>query len=170
MGRLFDAVSSLLGIRDRSRFEGQAAMELEFAIQDVRTEAAYDLPVVPSSGSALILDWQPLLKQIVQDLLDAHHPASIAARFHNALAEAIVRVAMHVEEPRIALTGGCFQNAYLLERAVIQLRRAGFQPFWHCQVPANDGGIALGQVSAARRHPAGGHSPFIRTASEAAPE
>jgi hydrogenase maturation protein HypF len=67
------------------------------------------------------------------------------------LAEAIVRVAHHVGEDSVALSGGCFQNKYLLERAVQRLRSEGFRPYWHQRVPTNDGGIALGQALAAAR-------------------
>jgi len=74
----------------------------------------------------------------------------ISARFHNTLAEAIVQVARGIDCPRVALSGGCFQNRYLTERAVSRLHAAGFQAYWHQAVPTNDGGIALGQVFAAR--------------------
>jgi hydrogenase maturation protein HypF len=67
------------------------------------------------------------------------------------LAEIIVAVARKVGESRILLTGGCFQNRYLVERSVSRLLDAGFQPYWHQRVPPNDGGIALGQVVAAAR-------------------
>jgi hydrogenase maturation protein HypF len=78
----------------------------------------------------------------------------MAAAFHNTLAEVIVAVAQRLGEPRVVLTGGCFQNRYLTERAVRRLRAAGFRPYWHQRVPPNDGGLALGQVVAAfRAHP-----------------
>jgi hydrogenase maturation protein HypF len=75
----------------------------------------------------------------------------ISAKFHNALVEVIVAVARRIGEARVVLSGGCFQNRYLTERAVERLRTEGFQPYWHQRVPPNDGGIALGQVVAARR-------------------
>jgi hydrogenase maturation protein HypF len=75
----------------------------------------------------------------------------ISAKFHNTLAEAIVGVAQRFGERRVVLTGGCFQNRYLAERAVTRLRTEGLQPYWHQRVPPNDGGIALGQVVAALR-------------------
>jgi hydrogenase maturation protein HypF len=73
----------------------------------------------------------------------------IAARFHNALAEAILAVAKAVGEPKVALTGGCFQNRLLTERASQRLREAGFDVLLHRQVPPNDGGISLGQIAVA---------------------
>ena len=72
----------------------------------------------------------------------------IAARVHNTLADAVVAVARRAGEPRVVLSGGCFQNRVLMERTVAGLRAAGFRPYWHQRVPPNDGGIALGQVAA----------------------
>ena len=75
---------------------------------------------------------------------------SISAKFHNALVEMIVAVARLTGEPRVVLTGGCFQNRYLTERAVTRLRAEGFRPYWHQRIPPNDGGIALGQARRGR--------------------
>jgi hydrogenase maturation protein HypF len=75
----------------------------------------------------------------------------ISAKFHNTLADIVVEVARQVVTPKIVLTGGCFQNRYLLEQAVQRLSQAGFKPYWHQRVPPNDGGIALGQIAAAAR-------------------
>jgi hydrogenase maturation protein HypF len=75
----------------------------------------------------------------------------MAAKFHNALVEAIVSVAARVGEECVLLTGGCFQNRYLIERAIQRLRKAHFSPYWHQRIPPNDGGIALGQIVAASR-------------------
>ena len=75
----------------------------------------------------------------------------IAARFHNTLVESIVEVAKLCGEERIVLTGGCFQNRYLTERAVRRLREERFRPYWHQRIPPNDGGIALGQLWALLR-------------------
>ena len=146
MGRLFDAVASLLGLRQVSSFEGQAAMELEFAADAALTTAAY-----PPGLSDAVLDWAPMLHELLRDLAEKVPVATIAAKFHHALVEAIVAVAREVGEERIALTGGCFQNKLLTERAVRRLREEGFQPCWHRRVPPNDGGIALGQIMAAAR-------------------
>lgn len=162
VGRLFDAVASLTGLRQTMQFEGQAAMELEFALADVSTDAAYDLPLI-IHRSPIVLDWAFLVEGILFDARNGVSPGEISAKFHNALVEAIVRVATHVECPRIALSGGCFQNRHLTECAVNRLKEEGFQPYWHQRVPPNDGGIALGQVVAARR--ALLHSPITRRAS-----
>ena len=144
MGRLFDVVASLLGLRQVSSFEGQAAMEVEFAADAVVTDAAYPLDL--SDGA---LDWAPMLHALLRDLAEEAPTATIAAKFHHALVEGLVAVARQNGEERIALTGGCFQNKLLTERAVRRLREEGFQPCWHRHVPPNDGGIALGQVMAA---------------------
>jgi hydrogenase maturation protein HypF len=95
---------------------------------------------------SFVIDWQPLVEAILKDLQRGVKPAIIAAQFHNALVDAIISVAQAVGEQRVALTGGCFQNRLLTERAAQRLDRAGFQALLHRQVPPNDGGISLGQV------------------------
>ncbi|NLT33372.1 MAG: carbamoyltransferase HypF [Acidobacteria bacterium] len=151
-GRLFDAAASLAGLRQKIRFEGQAAMELESAAGGGETGDAYPFELRdPERAQAdpLIVDWEPLLWAIIADVRAAVPPATIAARFHNALADIIVAVARKMEVPRVVLTGGCFQNRILLEGAVGRLNAEGFRPYWHQRVPPNDGGIALGQIAAA---------------------
>jgi hydrogenase maturation protein HypF len=149
-GRLFDAVAALAGLRQVARFEGQAAMELEFALDGVATSERYPVRVTPGR-SADVVDWEPLVRGVLADVADGVPAAHVAARFHNALVDAIVAVALRVEQERVVLTGGCFQNRYLLERAVHQLAAAGFRPYWHQRIPPNDGGIPLGQIVAAAR-------------------
>ena len=138
MGRLFDAVASIIGVRDRCSFEGQAAMELEFAAEREPSEDTYPLDL---RGG--VLDWEPMIRMILKD------PSNAAARFHNSLAAAIVAVAREADEECVVLSGGCFQNRYLTERTVKALRTAGFKPYWHQRIPPNDGGIAVGQIVAA---------------------
>jgi hydrogenase maturation protein HypF len=149
-GRLFDAVAALLGLRLTTRFEGQAAMELEWTIRDVETDASYPFQIEPKQG-ILIVDWEPLVRALLADLKGGAALGTMAARFHNALANMIVAIATQVDIKTIALSGGCFQNRYLTERTVRGLAAAGFSPHWHQRVPPNDGGIALGQVLAAAR-------------------
>jgi hydrogenase maturation protein HypF len=132
------------------RFEGQAAMELEFALDGIETDEHYNLSLV-TRHSSLALDWSPIIEAILTDEKRGVVVGKISAKFHNALAEGIVAVAKHVGEKHIVLSGGCFQNLYLTERAVRRLQAEGFQPYWHQRVPPNDGGIALGQVIAALR-------------------
>jgi hydrogenase maturation protein HypF len=144
-GRLFDAVASLIGLRQRSAFEGQAAMELEFALDGVESAHAY--PV----RSAGMIDWDPAIREIVANVRAGVAAGEIATKFHDTLVEAIIEVARRAGETRVVLSGGCFQNKYLTERAVCRLRDEGFRPYWHQRVPPNDGGIALGQIVAALR-------------------
>jgi hydrogenase maturation protein HypF len=148
-GRLFDAVAALLDLHQQVTFEGQAAMALEFAADPTVTDA-YLLPTIAMKETyGFVLDWGPLLEAIVDDLQRGGKPGIIAARFHNALVEAILAVAQAVGEPRVALSGGCFQNRLLTERAAQRLSQAGFEVLLHRQVPPNDGGISLGQVAVA---------------------
>ena len=148
MGRLFDGVAALIGLRQRVSFEGQAAMMLEFATDGAKSAEVYDFVFDPVIG---VVDWEPMLRGILRDLTSRLPVAGIAAKFHNTLVEMILAVARQTGEKNIALTGGCFQNRYLSEQAIERLRQAGFEPYWHRQVPPNDGGIALGQVIAAAR-------------------
>lgn len=151
VGRLFDAVSSIIGLRQTTRFEGQAAMELEFAISALHPDERYDFSLVTDENGGLIIDWGRTISDVIADTQSGVCRALISARFHNMLVETIISVAKHVGEDSIALSGGCFQNKYLLERAVDRLRAEGFWPYWHQRVPTNDGGIALGQTMAAFR-------------------
>jgi hydrogenase maturation protein HypF len=145
-GRLFDAVASLIGLRQRVSFEGQAAMELEFAIQP-GINASYPFEI--RNGPPLIVDWGPAIEGIVSDVVCGRPSGSISAKFHNMLAEIVRVVALRVGEAKIVLTGGCFQNRHLTEACLQRLLDAGFRPYWHQRVPPNDGGISLGQVVAA---------------------
>ena len=147
-GRLFDAVASILGLRQQVTFEGQAAMELEFAIQpDIDDVYPFEI----TDGLPMVVDWAPMIPEMLIDLQRGQPAGNISAKFHNTLTESIVAAARKVGEPKIVLTGGCFQNRYLVERSVGRLLDAGFKPYWHQRVPPNDGGIALGQVVAAAR-------------------
>jgi hydrogenase maturation protein HypF len=154
-GRLFDAVSSLLNIRHISVFEGQAAMMLGFAAEMADpTDRVYSYALNDSEGRCVV-DWKPIIEDIIQEI-ESDIPASdIAAVFHNTLAECIVAVAQKAGEKNVLLTGGCFQNRYLTRQAIRRLRRAGFEPYWHHRIPPNDGGIAIGQLAAVLRNQEG---------------
>ncbi len=149
IGRLFDAVAAIAGLNYNIEFEGQAAMELEFAIGETAISDAYAIAL--TDGDPLILDWQPMIETMLEDVRRGVSVAMISAKFHNALVESAIQVAQRVGEERIALSGGCFQNRYLTEHLVRRLREEGFTPFWHRRVPTNDGGIALGQIVAVLR-------------------
>lgn len=143
VGRLFDGVAALAGLRTHSTFEGQAAMELEFAI-DSASDGSY--PFVVCETSPLVIDWEPALRALLGDRSQNAGAGVIAARCHNMLADVILAVTRHFNQSRVALSGGCFQNRYLTERVINQLLAAGHLPYWQQRVPPNDGGIALGQV------------------------
>ena len=145
VGRLFDVVASVTGVCDIARYEGQGAMELEWSIGELKTEEAYSIPI-PHNESPMVLDWGPMLLEILADVARKIQAPLESIKFHNALAESIVEVARRVGEKRIVLSGGCFQNKYLLEKVVARLSEEGFRPYWHQRIPPNDGGIALGQV------------------------
>jgi hydrogenase maturation protein HypF len=137
-GRLFDGFAALLGLCGVQTYEGQAAMKLEAATA-LGVDDAYDLPLVDG-----VLDWRPMLEAASVENV----PRVAAAKFQNALVEGIVAVAHQAGESTVALTGGCFQNRYLTERALRRLREEGFTPVIPRRVPPNDGGIALGQLAA----------------------
>lgn len=148
VGRLFDVVAAIIDLCQQIRFEGQAAMALEFALEGIEIDEAYPLPLIVSSPPA-ILDWSPLVEKVLYDIAQDVPAGMISVKFHNALSDAIVAVARYANTEKVALTGGCFQNKYLTECAVMRLSEAGFRPYWHQRVPPNDGGIALGQLVAA---------------------
>ncbi len=168
-GRLFDGVAALAGLHQRVRFEGQAAMALQFAADARNDRDAYTIAMtgISPTGQGLastrpgdslragrpvyVLDWAPMLREILADLEKRIPVGTISARFHNALVRAIVEAAVRAGHTQVALSGGCFQNALLLERAVHALRAAGLRPYWHQRIPPNDGGIALGQIVGAWR-------------------
>jgi hydrogenase maturation protein HypF len=149
MGRLFDAVSSLIGVRSLVNYEGQAAIELE-ARADHGCADAYEFDL-NSEGN--VIEAHPVIRSAVEDLLNGRAPELVAAKFHGGVARLIVSVAQRVREERklnrVALSGGVFQNLLLLEQTTRLLRAGGFQVFTHARVPTNDGGISLGQASIA---------------------
>jgi len=147
VGRLFDGISSILGICHQVSFEGQAAMALEFATLDTKTDEFYDFNLTQNN----IIQWQPMLKAILEDLSHNIPINFISAKFHNTLVEIIVAIAKLVGEKKVILTGGCFQNLYLIEKAINRLKIENFVPYWHHQIPSNDGGISVGQILGAIR-------------------
>jgi hydrogenase maturation protein HypF len=146
-GRLFDAVAALLGLVSEVTFEGQAAIALEAAAER-GIDDRYDFDI--EKGEPIILDFRQTIAAIARDVSSGRRMGEISARFHNTLSAAIGEVCTHVGESdtvnRVCLSGGSFQNLYLLDRAVVELRRRGFHVFLHAKVPANDGGLSLGQA------------------------
>jgi hydrogenase maturation protein HypF len=156
-GRLFDAVASLLGVRDVTTYEGQAAIELE-ALSAPEAEDAYALPVVETEA-ALELDPRPLVAAVVADLERGESVSAIGGRVHVALADAIARTCDRIRARAglgtVALSGGCFQSRLLTTLAAERLESLGFEVLLHSRVPPNDGGIALGQAAVAAWHARG---------------
>ena len=147
MGRLFDCVSSLLGLCQISSFEGQAAMYLEQAITDTAFDDYY--PLIWSESSGLVrFNWEPMLRNIIDDLSKTIPKQHIARKFHNTLTEMAVQIATKTALKRVVLSGGSFQNRYLTESIISRLSALGLKVYWHQQVPTNDGGLALGQLVA----------------------
>ena len=147
-GRLFDAVSSLLGICDVITYEGEAAIRLEM-LADESIDDGYHWPL-PRGKLPIVINPEPILCDIIDDLKAGVPLAVISAKFHNAVAEMVSGVCCLIRErdglSKVALSGGVFQNLYLLKRTLGHLRKRGFKPYIHHQVPCNDGGIALGQA------------------------
>jgi hydrogenase maturation protein HypF len=164
VGRLFDAAASIIGLRQRNTFEGQAAMEFEFALAREQSEQTYRCDVIDhriettkinvtpdqKRDARFTVDWGTMVQDMIVDVRKRVPQSLISKKFHNALVGAIVEVAKRAGLERVVLSGGCFQNRFLSERAVVQLRKAGFHPYWHQRVPPNDGGISLGQVYVAQ--------------------
>lgn len=147
VGRLFDAVAALIGLKQNSSFEGQAAMLLEFAADGNRREF---YPFEMSSTKPIVLDWRPMVEAIVCDVQAKTAVSDIAVKFHNTLVEMMAKVARSIDTThKIVMTGGCFQNKRLTEHAYHRLTSEGFEVYQHRQVPPGDGGLALGQAMAA---------------------
>jgi hydrogenase maturation protein HypF len=147
VGRLFDAVAAILGLRQKASFEGQAAIAMEFAADRAVNAAPLASPIMCDDGGTLVIDWRPMLATMVRATREGIPAEDLAAGFHDALAEVILTVAMRIRVARVLLTGGCFQNARLTERAVVRLREAGFDPYRHHRIPPNDGCLAVGQAA-----------------------
>jgi len=153
MGRLFDAVASMLGLCQVASFEGQAAIALEQegmrGSESVHGEdEAYPIPLVSGADAPRrwIADWRPMIALIADDLSRGIERSRIAYRFHRALADLIGQAAERVGVRQVVLTGGCFQNVLLADLARERLESAGFVVLTHREVPPNDGGLALGQA------------------------
>lgn len=164
-GRLFDVVSSLLGVRHRITYEAQAAIELEALAESAGRVVDLELPVLP--GETVVLDPGPLLAALVAALRDGEEPAVLARSFHDALARGLVRAvdragATHDHGP-VGLTGGVFANRLLLHLTRSRLRSAGHEVLVHRTVPPNDGGLSLGQVAVGLAATASTRTPTPRS-------
>jgi hydrogenase maturation protein HypF len=160
VGRLFDAVASLVLHRDRVSFEGQAAIELEALASSVPPDGAY--PVGGRDAHPTILDPAPVIAAVLADVKAKVAPARIARRFHSTLVDAVVFVVTHLHDRHglrdVVLTGGVFMNAILAEESAARLEALGLRVHRHRQVPPNDGGLSLGQLAVAAGRDALGRS------------
>lgn len=165
MGRLFDGIASLIGIRQTVRHEGQAAMSLEFAVSSDPGWSSYPFLIhycdvikgtIPSEQSDII-DWEGIVRGVLEDRKNNIPIGVISSRFHNTLAMIILENARRASIPKVVLSGGCFQNSVLLERTVRLLEKEGFRPYWHQRYPPNDGGLSLGQLAAGIETDSSGH-------------
>jgi len=143
IGRLFDAVASLLGICDINQFEGQAAMQLEQLAEQSEHNDYYAF--ILQKNQPIIIDWQPMIIALLTDLTHLK-TCFIAKKFHNTLAEIVLAIALRSQQKIIILSGGCFQNAILTETCINKLETGGFSVYTHEKIPPNDGGLALGQL------------------------
>jgi hydrogenase maturation protein HypF len=143
-GRLFDAVSALLGVRERISYEGQAAIELEHLAADVPA-SAYECTIERG-----VIRGADLIAAAADDVRAGRPRPEIAAAFHEGVAAAFTAACVGVGEPRtVVLSGGCLQNRRLLGSLRARLERAGFRVLSHAAVPPNDGGISYGQAAVA---------------------
>lgn len=149
MGRFFDGIAGILGIRSQVCFEGQAAIELEMmAAQNANTNAVYEYAWTSESERRIFL--QPIVRGIVKDMAKGVSLSEISGKFHMTLIQLFTELCQVLKKEsglnRIALSGGVFQNMMLLKGLTRTLENTGFQVVRHAQVPANDGGISLGQA------------------------
>jgi hydrogenase maturation protein HypF len=159
VGRLFDAVAALLGVRDTVNYEGQAAIEFEMiADSECSSHYDYDIKLKSSRSPAsdmLIVDPARTFSGIIADIKSHTDASTISAKFHNTLASIVTDVVTRIGKTsgisEVCLSGGVFQNMLLLRNSVDKLRKAGFNVHLHHKVPPNDGGISLGQVAIAAK-------------------
>jgi len=150
LGRLFDGIAAIMGIRNRVSFEGQAAMELEM-LAEKNITATYDYDWV--SGDVHKVLFQPIIRGVANDLQKGVDPSEISGKFHSTLVRMFSELSGIIGKEtglnRVVLSGGAFQNSFLLTGLIQTLTRNNFEVFTHTLVPPNDGGIALGQAMVA---------------------
>ncbi|MCA9113842.1 MAG: carbamoyltransferase HypF [Planctomycetaceae bacterium] len=153
MGRLFDAVASLAGVRDRVSYEGQAAMELEWLATGLEPQPGYPWEVQALPDQPLVIDTRPLIRAVVEDVRQGTDCRLIAGRFHATVVDLIAGVCGRIRQESglnsVVLSGGVFLNAVLTEEATARLADEGFEVYRHRLVPPNDGGLSLGQLAVA---------------------
>lgn len=152
-GRLFDGISSLLGLCHKISHESQAAMELEAKAGQEDNLEAYPFDIINGDKDCLVLDLFPAVREIVKDIQVDKAAGLISAKFHTTLVKAFVQGADRIRQDtgikEIVLSGGVFNNNRILSHTVSDLEKNGYTVYTHTQVPCGDGGIALGQAMAA---------------------
>jgi len=148
MGRLFDGVAAIMGLRRRVSFEGQAAMELEAKAKSAGVVLPFE--ILRNPDESYILDVSAAIRAIVENMFSGKSIEEIASAFHSTLAAAFAAMSFEMRKltgnNRVALSGGCFQNRVILEGTVAELKKNSFDVYYHSQIPANDGGVSLGQA------------------------
>ena len=156
LGRVFDAVAAILGLGCYNHFDAQLPMALEAVIED-GVEEHYDFELAGSAGEPLQLDLRKSLRQLIDDVKDGVAAGIVSGKFHNTLATALLGMAKQARESTnldtVALSGGVFCNRYLTNRLIRLLRRSNFRVLFNREVPANDGGLSLGQAAIAAQSP-----------------
>ena len=151
LGRLFDGVAALIGLKDKAAFEGQAAMMLEMCCP-VGLFEPYPFDLDTASGTVLIKH-QPIIRAVVRDISDGKPKEEISGRFHSTVSAALCEAARRVSDETgikaVALSGGCFQNRILTDSLSRRLSDTGLTVYTQNLIPANDGGLSLGQAVAA---------------------
>ena len=160
VGRLFDAVSALLGLCTQPTYEGEPAIMLDAAREEgADKDPAYAIAITKNAAtetstahdtSVVLLDAEPLVRAVLDDLVAGVPAGVISQRFHDAIVDAIVQVAELVRAmydiSLVALSGGCFMNRYLVEEATARLGEAGFTVALNASLPPNDGCVSYGQA------------------------
>ena len=156
VGRLFDGVAALLGLGAEISFEGQAAMRLEYLADRSEDDRSYSFDFLKAARNGdpelypeVVVDWVPMMREILADIEAGTPPARIARRFHNTLAGMITAVASKNPGLPVMLTGGCFQNKLLYETVSAFLENESIAVYGHRDIPPNDGGLSSGQILAA---------------------
>jgi hydrogenase maturation protein HypF len=145
MGRLFDGISAILGLSYYNTHQAEAAQLLEYAAwKDPDNELKLELPVVQKE--ILLLDWRPLVWNIVDQFCKDASVESLAAAFHRTLARVALDVAQSISQMRVVLSGGVFCNRFLTQQTLSLLKKNGFQGFIHSQLPPTDGSLSVGQA------------------------
>ena len=156
-GRLFDAVASIAGLRDCVSYEGQAAMELEWLADGVSVDGEYpfELEIADDPAVPTVVDTRPIIRAAAHDVRSGLGSHRIARRFHSTMVTMITQVCRHIADysglTAAVLSGGVFMNAIISTEVNQRLVRDGFRVYRHRTVPANDGGLSLGQLAVAAR-------------------